>query len=280
MGAFLSFTKDKEKEREENKVIQIPVSEIVPNPHQPRTEFDYSDISSLAESICQNGILQPLSVRKLERGYELIAGERRLRAAKLVQLKYVPCIVLNISERTSAILALVENIQRENLSFFDEANAIEKLITYYGMTQEDAAVKLGKAQSTIANKLRILKLSDEEKEIITKFGLTERHARALLRLNNKNDRLEIIGKVVKYNLNVERTEQAIDEFIGKSKEKENFQKRSVVFKNVKLFVNTINKAVETMKAAGIPANSQKIQNDDYIEYRVKIPIMDKDKKNL
>ena len=280
MGAFLSFTKDKEKEREENKVIQIPVSEIVPNPHQPRTEFDYSDISSLAESICQNGILQPLSVRKLERGYELIAGERRLRAAKLVQLKYVPCIVLNISERTSAILALVENIQRENLSFFDEANAIEKLITYYGMTQEDAAVKLGKAQSTIANKLRILKLSDEEKEIITKFGLTERHARALLRLNNKNDRLEIIGKVVKYNLNVERTEQAIDEFIGKSKEKENFQKRSVVFKNVKLFVNTINKAVETRKAAGIPANSQKIQNDDYIEYRVKIPIMDKDKKNL
>lgn len=280
MGAFLSFTKDKEKEREENKVIQIPVSEIVPNPHQPRTEFDYSDISSLAESICQNGILQPLSVRKLERGYELIAGERRLRAAKLVQLKYVPCIVLNISERTSAILALVENIQRENLSFFDEANAIEKLITYYGMTQEDAAVKLGKAQSTIANKLRILKLSDEEKEIITKFGLTERHARALLRLNNKNDRLEIIGKVVKYNLNVERTEQAIDEFIGKSKEKENFQKRSVVFKNVKLFVNTINKAVETMKAAGIPANSQKIQNDDYIEYRVKIPIMDKDKNNL
>lgn len=277
MPAFLSFTKEKEREKEENKIIQIPVSEIVPNPHQPRTEFDYADITSLAESICQNGILQPLSVRKIENGYELIAGERRLRAAKLTQLRVVPCIVLNISERTSAILALVENIQRQDLSFFDEANAIEKLITYYGMTQEDAAVKLGKAQSTIANKLRILKLSDEEKELITKFNLTERHARALLRLGSKEERLEVIAKVIKYNLNVERTEQTIDEYIGKSKEKLSYKKRSKVFQNVKIFVNTINKAVETMKAAGIPADSKKVQNDDYIEYIVKIPIMDNKK---
>ena len=277
MPAFLSFTKEKEREKEENRIIQIPVSEIVPNPHQPRTEFDYADITSLAESICQNGILQPLSVRKIENGYELIAGERRLRAAKLVQLRVVPCIVLNISERTSDILALVENIQRQDLSFFDEANAIEKLITYYGMTQEDAAVKLGKAQSTIANKLRILKLSDEEKELITKFNLTERHARALLRLGSKEERLEVIAKVIKYNLNVERTEQTIDEYIGKSKEKLSYKKRSKVFQNVKIFVNTINKAVETMKAAGIPADSKKVQNDDYIEYIVKIPIMDNKK---
>ena len=275
MAAFLNFTKEKEKE--ENRVVQIPISEIVPNPHQPRTEFDYNDISSLAESICQNGILQPLSVRKVDRGYELIAGERRLRAAKLVQLRYVPCIILYISARTSAVLALVENIQRQDLSFFDEANAIEKLISYYGMTQEDAALKLGKAQSTIANKLRILKLSDEEKELITKFNLTERHARALLRLGSKEERLEIINRVIKFNLNVERTEQAIDEYIGKAKDKESYRKRSKVFQNVKIFVNTINKAVETMKAAGIPADSKKIQNEDYIEYRVKIPIMNGNK---
>ncbi|MBE6844394.1 MAG: ParB/RepB/Spo0J family partition protein [Ruminococcus sp.] len=277
MPAFLNFAKEKEREKEENKVLQIPVSEIVPNPHQPRTEFDYSDITSLAESICQNGILQPLSVRKVDKGYELIAGERRLRAAKLVKLKYVPCIVLNISERTSAILALVENIQRQDLSFFDEANAIEKLISYYGMTQEDAAIKLGKAQSTIANKLRILKLSDEEKELIIKFNLTERHARAMLRLANKEERMVILEKVIKYNLNVERTEQAIDEYIGKAKEKLSYKKRSKVFQNVKIFVNTINKAVETMKAAGIPADSKKVQNEDYIEYIVKIPIMDNKK---
>jgi len=277
MAAFLNFSKEKEREKEENKVLQIPVAEIMPNPHQPRTEFDYADITLLAESICQNGILQPLSVRKVENGYELIAGERRLRAAKLVQLKYVPCIVLNISERTSAILALVENIQRQDLSFFDEANAIEKLISYYGMTQEDAAIKLGKAQSTIANKLRILKLSDEEKDIITKFNLTERHARALLRIASKEERMIILEKVVKYNLNVERTEQAIDDHIGKQKEKLSYKKRSKVFQNVKIFVNTINKAVETMKAAGIPADSKKVQNDDYIEYIVKIPIMDNKK---
>ena len=278
MPTFLNFTKEKEREREENRVLQIPVSEIFPNPHQPRTEFDYADITSLAESICQNGILQPLSVRRISNGYELIAGERRLRAAKLVQLKYVPCIILDINERTSAILALVENIQRQDLSFFDEASAIEKLISYYGMTQEDAAIKLGKAQSTIANKLRILKLSDDEKEMITKFGLTERHARALLRLASKEERLEIIERIIKYNLNVERTEQVIDDYIGKAKEKESYKKRSKVFQNVKIFVNTINKAVETMKAAGIPADSKKIQKEDYIEYIVKIPIMDN--KNL
>lgn len=271
MAAFLNFTKEKEKE--ENRVLQIAVAEIYPNPHQPRTEFDSSDISSLAESICQNGILQPLSVRKIEKGYELIAGERRLRAAKLVQLKYVPCIVHDISARTSAVLALVENIQRQDLSFFDEANAIEKLISIYGITQEDAAIKLGKAQSTIANKLRILKLSDEEKELITKFNLTERHARAMLRIPSKEERLKILGKVIKYNLNVEKTEQIIDEALGKEKERESYKKRSKVFQNVKIFVNTINKAVETMKAAGIPADSKKIQNEDYIEYRVKIPIM-------
>lgn len=283
MAAFLNFTKEKERDKvrqnEENKIVQIPVSEIIPNPHQPRSDFDFNDISSLAESICQNGILQPLSVRKIDKGYELIAGERRLRASRLLQLKYVPCIILDISSRTSAILALVENIQRQDLSFFDEANAIEKLINYYGMTQEDAAIKLGKAQSTIANKLRILKLTDEEKELIVKFNLTERHARSLLRLGSKEDRLEIINKVIKHNLNVERTEALIDEYIGKVRDKESYRKRSKVFQNVKIFVNTINKAVETMKAAGIAADSRKIQNEDYIEYRVKIPIIKNNNTN-
>ena len=280
-AACLNILKDKDRERDKEKkesgtrVIQLQVSQISPNPHQPRTDFDYGDITSLAESICQNGILQPLSVRKTESGYELVAGERRLRAAKLLQMKCVPCIVLDITERTSAVLALVENIQRCDLSFFDEAKAIEKLITYYGMTQEDAAIKLGKAQSTIANKLRILKLTDEEKDIISKFNLTERHARALLRLGSKEERMQIIDKIIKYNYNVEKTEQAIDEYIGKVKEKESYKKRSAVFRNVKIFVNTINRAVETMKAAGIEADSKKIQSENYIEYRVKIPIMKK-----
>lgn len=268
MAAFLGFTKEKQI----NKVIQIPIDDIVPNPHQPRTEFDHADISSLAESIKQNGILQPLTLRKSDTKYELIAGERRLRAAKLVGLEYVPGIVLEVSDRASAVLALVENIQRQDLSFFDEANAIEKLIEYYGMTQEDAAIKLGKAQSTIANKLRLLRLSDEERQLIMKYNLTERHARALLKLASKEERLQIIEKIIKYNLNVERTEQAIEDFIEKNSIKESYRKRSRVFQDVRIFINTINKAVETMQAAGILADASKTQNEEYIEYRVRIPL--------
>ena len=267
MAGFLNFTKEKLV----NKVVEIGVDEICPSPYQPRTDF-CEDITALAESIAQNGILQPLSVRKKDGKYELIAGERRLRAAKLCDLSVVPCIVYDISDRHSAILALVENIQRQDLSFFEEAAAIERLLTHYGMTQEDAAAKLGRAQSTIANKLRLLRLTDKEKELIVRYGLTERHARALLRLGSAEDRLFILEKIIRNNLNVERSEKLIDEFIGSNHSRVSYKKRSAVFQNVKMFVNTINKAVETMQAAGISADSRKIQNEDYIEYRVRIPI--------
>ena len=155
MAGFLNFTKEKLV----NKVVEINIDDILPNPYQPRKDFT-EDITSLAESIAQNGILQPISVRKKDNRYELIAGERRLRAAKMCQFEVVPCIIHDVSDRHSAVLALVENIQRQDLSFFDEASAIEKLITHYGMTQEDAAAKLGRAQSTIANKLRLLRLTE------------------------------------------------------------------------------------------------------------------------
>ncbi len=270
MAGFLNFTKEKLV----NKVIEISIEQIIPNPYQPRTDF-CEDITALAESIAQNGILQPLSVRKKDNAYELIAGERRLRAAKMCGFTVVPCIVYDISDRHSAVLALVENIQRQDLSFFDEAAAIEKLITHYGMTQEDAAAKLGRAQSTIANKLRLLRLTEKERELITQYGLTERHARSLLRLGSPQDRLFILEKIIKNNLNVERSERLIDEFIGSERNKVSYKKRSVVFQNVKMFVNTINKAVETMQAAGISADSRKIQSEDYIEYRVRIPIQKK-----
>lgn len=268
MAGIFNFTKDKQI----NKVLEIDIHQIIPNPHQPRTEFNENDISTLADSIAQNGILQPLSVRRIGEKYELIAGERRLRAAKMCGFNVVPCIVHEISDRHSAILALVENIQRQDLSFFDEAVAIEKLITYYGMTQEDAAAKLGKAQSTIANKLRLLRLSEDERELIIRFNLTERHARALLKLGSEADRLAVLEKVVKSNLNVERTERLIDDYIGRERVKASYKKRSKVFQNVRMFVNTINRAVETMQAAGISADSRKIESDEYIEYRVRIPI--------
>jgi ParB family chromosome partitioning protein len=260
------------KEKVLNKVVQLPVEKIVPNPHQPRKNFDDAELNMLAESIRQNGILQPLSVRKVDDGYELISGERRLRAAKLIGLENVPCIVVDITERNSAVLAIVENIQRQDLSFFEEAIAIEKLIDFYGMTQEDAAIKLGKAQSTIANKLRLLKLSEKEMEMIAENGLTERHARALLRLNTPEQRIYAIERISKGKLNVERAEKLVEEILSDQKEKESIKKRSGAFKDIRLFINTISKAVETMQAAGINAESQKIRSDGYIEYIVKIPI--------
>jgi len=260
----------KEKEKVVAKVIQIEVDRIEPNPYQPRREFD--DIDSLAQSIRQNGILQPLTVRKTESGFQLVAGERRLRAAKMLGMEVVPCIPMTITERNSAMMALIENIQRRDLSFFDEAEAIAKLIDFYGMTQEDAAIRLGKSQPSVANKLRLLKLDKAVREKITEYGLTERHARTLLRLKCKDEQLDTVEVFNSRKMNVEAAERYIDVIMQKEKDIASFKKRSVVFKDVRLFVNTLNKAVEMMKAAGIEANSQRIQNEDYIEYIVKIPV--------
>lgn len=268
MAGLFAFAKEKTEDR----VLQIQIDEIRPNPHQPRSDFALGELRTLADSIRQNGILQPLTVRRVGDLYELIAGERRLRAAKLAGLDTVPCLVMEITDRNSAILALVENIQRQDLNCFEEAAALEKLISYYGMTQEDAALRLGRAQSTIANKLRLLRLSEKERRFILEHHLTERHARTLLRLGSEEERLSALEKIVKLGLNVEKTEQMIDAMIGQKQAAERFQKRSVLFRDVRLFSNTIQKAVETMQAAGIPAAMQKVQFDDYMEYRIHIPL--------
>lgn len=257
------------KEKVLNKVIQVETDKIDPNPYQPRKEFD--DIEGLAQSIRQNGILQPLTVRRTDDRFQLVAGERRLRAAKLLNMEFVPCIVITITERNSAMMALIENIQRRDLSFFDEAEAIARLIDFYGMTQEDAAVKLGKSQSAIANKLRLLKLDKSLQGKITEYGLTERHARALLKLPEPQKQLEATEVIHEKKLNVEGTERYINSLIEKEKNFADLKRRSAAFKDVRLFVNTINKAIEMMKAAGINADSKKIQDEDYIEYIVRIP---------
>ncbi len=257
------------KEKTINKVIQVETNKIDPNPYQPRKAFD--DIEGLAQSIRQNGILQPLTVRKIDDRYQLVTGERRLRAAKLLNLEYVPCIAVTVTERNSAVMALIENIQRRDLSFFDEAEAIARLIDFYGMTQEDAAIKLGKSQSSIANKLRLLKLDKSLQSKITEYGLTERHARALLKLPELEKQLEATEVIHDRKLNVEGTERYIESVIEKERNFADLKKRSAAFKDVLLFLNTINKAIELMKAAGINADSKKIQDEDYIEYIVRIP---------
>ena len=270
MAGLLTMVREKIAEQ---RVVQILAADIFPNRYQPRRKFEEDELRSLADSIRQNGILQPLTVRRQGEQYELIAGERRLRAAKLAGMTHVPCIVMEITDRNAAILALVENIHREDLNYFEEAAALEKLITCYGMTQEDAALQLGRAQSTVANKLRLLRLTESERTCILENHLTERHARALLRLAPGEQRVKAIQKIVKLGLNVEKTELMIDEMIGKAREQDSLRRRAVLLRDVRLFANTIHKAVETMQAAGIAADSQRMQFDDYIEYRIRIPLI-------
>lgn len=261
------------KEKVINKVIEVEIERIIVNPYQPRTHFD-DDLNELAESIKQNGLIQPLTVKQSDDKFILIAGERRLRALKLLGMDSAPCIVIDVTDRNSAVLALVENIQRKDLHFFDEAEALSKLLDFYGMTQEDCAVKLGKNQSTIANKLRLLKLSDDVRKQIRVSGLTERHARALLKLNDEKLQLQALDTIYERKYNVEQSERLIAIMNGKEEERESIRRRSGAFRDIRLFVNTINKAVETMKAAGINADSQKIKENGYIEYIVRIPTND------
>lgn len=273
MGTYLQLPHrlPTSRERRFSEVLELQVGALRPNPLPPRTDFSTQELRALAESIAQNGVLQPLLVRKTGDCYEVIAGERRLRAAQLAGLSAVPCLVYQMNERAAAVTALVDNLQREKLGFFDEAAAIRRLIELYGLTQQDVAHKLGRAQGTIANKLRLLGLSQEHRDLILKHGLSERHARALLKLPLDSERQTVLEHVIRHALNVDKTEQYIADFTLKSQERASIQRRAKVFRNVGIFVNTINKAVETMNAAGIDANSAKIQHDDYVEYHIRIP---------
>lgn len=254
------------------RVIEVPCEQIAPNPYQPRQEFGQNELLSLAASIKSDGILQPLSVRQRGDKFELIAGERRLRAAILAGLPTVPCIVSEVSDRNSALLSLVENIQRKDLGFFEEADAIARLIDFYGMTQEDAALRLGYAQSTLANKLRLRKLSAEERRLINEHELTERHARALLRLDDGDKRISAINQIARRKLNVESAERLIDSMIEYDKYKERIRKGSAIFRDLRLFMNTVNKAVETMQIAGVDVNVDKKQSEDFLDYHIRIPL--------
>lgn len=262
--------KSQSKTRSGGQILLIPQQDIFPNPNQPRRRFDCDELEGLAESIRQNGILQPINVRKVLDGkYELIAGERRLRAARMVGLSRIPCILMEATDEKSALYAILENLQRQDLSFFEEAAAIERLMTEYNLSQEDAAKKLGKAQSTLSNKLRLLKLSEEIRSEITKAGLTERHARALLRLNNEAQLKRALSIIVERRLNVSETDRLVTQMLERGiKSKKQPLK---VFKDVRIFVNTLNHAVDTMRRAGIEADSAKSETEEYIEYVVRIP---------
>ncbi len=258
------------KVRTESKIILIPQSEILPNPNQPRKRFNYDELEGLAQSIRANGILQPLLVRTNENGrYELVAGERRLRAARLVGITKVPCVVNDISESDSAVFAIIENLQRQNLDFFEEAEALATLVSEYRMSQDELCKKLGKAQSTLSNKLRLLKLSDEMRYKISRAGLSERHARALLALEDEVQRGRALSIIIDRHLTVNESESLIEQMLRKNEA----PKRQILkgFKDIRIFINTLNNAVDTIRRAGIDADSVKTETDEYVEYIVRIP---------
>lgn len=264
--------------REDRVLRRIRISEIVRNPNQPRRYFDPEAIATLAESIRQYGVLNPLTVRRTANGgYELVAGERRLRAARVAGLTDVPCLLINADGEDASVIALVENLQRRDLDFFEEANGFKRLIEQFGLTQEEAARKVGKTQSAVANKLRLLRLSQQNMELIRCNNLTERHARALLRLNDEADRINVTNYIIEHELNVSRTEEYIDEFL---KAKENPQPvvepesgKHVVrlFKDVRFFLNTLNRAVGVMVDAGIGATVKQQESDDGLTLTICIP---------
>lgn len=253
-------------------ILMIPEQEIMPNPTQPRRHFDRQELANLAQSIRANGILQPVTVRTIPGGYELIAGERRLRAARLAGLTHIPCILINADDRKTALFSLLENLQRQELSFFEEADAIQKLMRVYGLSQEEAARKLGMAQSTLSNKLRLLRLPESIRLTLEREQLTERHARTLLRLETAAQMEEALSRIIDEKLNVAQSEKLIDQLLQKPVSEKKGKKAPIkLFKDVRLFVNTLNHAVDTMKRAGISAASSRNETDEYIEYIVRIP---------
>jgi len=254
-------------------IIKINLDKITPNRYQPREIFRDETLLELKNSIISYGIIQPISVRKLkENNYEIVAGERRYKAAKLAGLKEIPSIVVEIEEKDSANIALIENIQREDLNFIEEAKAYAQIMKEFEITQEELAKKIGKNQSTIANKIRILKLPDNIKEKLLTNDLTERHGRALLKIKEKIIQEEIINKVIEKNLNVKDTEKLIKSVNEKIDKEETPSKQNIRnFINYKIYINTIKNAYKEILKTGIKAKFEEKEKDDYIEVKVKIP---------
>ena len=259
----------------DKKLLMLRPDEIKSSNNQPRKSFDQYELKLLADSIASSGIIQPLAVRKTEEGrYELIAGERRLKAAIMAGLRRIPCVLHKTDDVTAALYAMVENLQRRDLGFFEEAFGIERLITFHGLSQTEVAARLGIAQSTLSNKLRLLRLDKELRDRITTAGLTERHARSLLRLPN-DKRKGALDFIIAQSMTLKECEAFVEECLNpKPKETPKVIPEKPIRKSaigdVRLFSNSLSKLLDTLQSAGIDARSQKYENDKYIEYKVRI----------
>lgn len=248
----------------EVKVVKVPIEQIFPNPYQPRKTFDEEALSDLSASIAQYGVLQPLLVAPAENGrYLLIAGERRLRASRMAALTEVPVIISEYTSQQIAEIALIENLQREDLHYLEEAEGYEQLMEQFHLTQEAMAARVGKKQSTIANKLRLLRLSQQVRKVLVEAELSERHARALLKLEDDVKRLEALEIIISRHYNVRQTEEYIDKLLSDKQQEK--KKRLVIVNDVRIYLNSIKQVVSAIKDVGIPVNmEQTIEGDEVV----------------
>lgn len=253
------------------KIHNIPIDRISPNPAQPRRHFDPEALKELADSIRLHGILQPLTVQRGRFSYVLVAGERRLRAAGMAGLTSVPCVIVHVTGEDSALLALIENLQRSDLHYLEEAEAMAKLISAYQLSQEEVAVKLGKSQSAVANKLRLLRLSSACTALLREYDLTERHARALLRLTDEEQRLAALKHIGEGKLNVAQTEQYIESLLQQNQQTPPPKRPGYIVRDVRLFLNTIRRSVQVMQRSGVDAKVDRQEDEETITVTVMIP---------
>lgn len=253
------------------RVQYIPLGRIRPNPQQPRCSFDEEGLAELAASIRSCGILQPLTVRRAGEGYELVAGERRLRAARIAGLREVPCLVAQVGEEDSALLALMENLQRRDLDCWEEAQAIARLISRYGLSQEEAARRLGRAQPTVANKLRLLRLPEDVRALLRENGLTERHARALLRLQDPEVQRRAAGDMVRRGMNVAQAEAYVEKLLQSAQVTPPRGRSTYIIKDVRLFLNSVDRGLHLMRQAGVDAGWNRQDTDREILLTIRIP---------
>lgn len=259
-------------------VKYIPIEAIRPNPYQPRRDFNKRALDELSQSIRTYGVIQPISVRQLSNGtFELVAGERRLRASQLAELKEVPALVSEYRDKESAMIAMIENLQREDLNFIEEAEGYNNLICDHNFTQQELAEKIGKSQSTIANKIRLLKLPIEIQKSLVQEGLTERHGRALLKLPDDEARILVFDKVIKKQLNVSSTEELVEDILDSLRSTDVEEELAKPQQNIKslinarIYLNTIKKAYKAIKEYGVNAEYKEFDKDDHIEVVIKLP---------
>lgn len=263
--------------KDRRRVLQLPVGAIRPNPMQPRTVFEEEGLRELASSVKQHGVLQPLTVRRTGTGWELVAGERRLRAAKLAGLRTVPCLETEADDRQSALLALVENLQRRDLHYFEEAAAIAAYIRQTNCTQEEAAALLGRSPSAVANKLRLLRLSSACREVLTRYALTERHARCLLRLEDEEERLAAARHMGEAHLSVAQAEQYVEKRLAVLQSTPPAGRKAYIIKDVRLFLNSVDRGLRLIRDAGVDAVSGREETEDAILLTIRIPKQRRDK---